>query len=237
MAYPILIAVIACGVILFFLFFLLPRLQNLFLSLHGKMPASTQLLIGLSDFLLRYGVFIVAAFLFAAVSFWRWRATETGRETSDGWLLRLPLIGPFLVSRTVLDFSQTLGVLLQNGITAAEALRMTERQIGNRVHRRAFDGAIDRVLEGESLSAALARTGFIPDLVLDRLSVGENTGNVVPSLKDIARSQQKQITAQLDFFTGIMASVFLLTVFVFVGFIAFAIVSAIFSASASFNLH
>jgi len=237
MAYPILIAVVAGGVILFFLFFLLPRLQDLFESLHGKMPASTRLLIWLSGFVLHYGVFVVAALLFGAISFWRWRATESGRETSDGWLLRLPLVGPFLVSRTVFSFSQTLSVLLENGITAAEALRMTERQIQNRVHRRAFDGAIDRVLEGEALSAALSRTGIIPDLILDRLSVGENTGNVVPSLKDIARSQQKQITAQLDFFTGIMASVFLLGVFVFVGFIAFAIVSAIFSASASFDLH
>jgi general secretion pathway protein F len=237
MAYPILIAVVASGVILFFLFFLLPRLQDLFLSMHGKMPASTRLLIGLSDFVLHYGVFVVAALLFGAVSFWRWRTTEAGRETSDGWLLKLPLVGPFLVSRTVFSFSQTLSVLLENGITAAEALRMTERQIQNRVHRRAFDTAVDRVLEGEALSAALNRTGIIPDLILDRLSVGENTGNVVPSLKDIARSQQKQITAQLDFFTGIMASVFLLTVFLFVGFVAFAIVSAIFSASASFDMH
>jgi general secretion pathway protein F len=236
MAYPVLIAVIACGVILFFLFILLPRLESLFESLHGKMPASTQLLIGLSDFVLHYGVFVIAALLFGAVSFWRWRTTEAGRETSDGWLLKLPLIGPFLVTRTVFAFSQTLSVLLENGITASEALRMTERQIVNRVHRRAFDGAIDRVLEGEAISVAFGRTGIIPDLVLDRLAVGENTGNVVPSLKDIARSQQKRITAQLDFFTGIMASAFLLSVFVFVGFIAFAIVSAIFSASASFNL-
>jgi general secretion pathway protein F len=236
MAYPVLIAVIACGVILFFLFILLPRLESLFESLHGKMPASTQLLIGLSDFVLHYGVFVIAALLFGAVSFWRWRSTEAGRETSDGWLLRLPLVGPFLVTRTVFSFSQTLSVLLENGITASEALRMTERQIQNRVHRRAFDAAIDRVLEGEAISVAFGRTGIIPDLVLDRLAVGENTGNVVPSLKDIARSQQKRITAQLDFFTGIMASAFLLTVFVFVGFIAFAIVSAIFSASASFNL-
>jgi general secretion pathway protein F len=237
MAYPVLIAVIACGVILFFLFILLPRLEALFLSLHGKMPASTQLLIGLSDFALHYGIFVLAALLFGAITFWRWRSTEAGRETSDGWLLKLPLLGPFLVTRTVFSFSQTLSVLLENGITAAEALRMTERQIQNRVHRRAFDTAIDRVLEGEALSVAFGRTGIIPDLVLDRLAVGENTGNVVPSLKDIARSQQKSITAQLDFFTGVMASAFLLGVFVFVGFIAFAIVSAIFSASASFNLH
>jgi len=236
MAYPALIMFIAGAVILFFLFFLLPRLQALFNSLHGTMPASTRLLIGLSNFLLHYGIFLVIAAVFLGISLWRWRATESGREQTDGWLLRVPIIAPFIVARTMHAFSQTLSVLLENGITASEALRMTERQIQNRVHRRAFNGAIARVLEGEALSNALSRTGCLPDLVLDRLSVGENTGNVVPSLKDIARSQQKVITAQLDFFTGIIASVFLLGVFVFVGFIAFAIVSAIFSASASFNV-
>jgi len=227
--------VVAGGVILFFLFFLLPRLQNLFTSLHGKMPASTQLLIDVSNFLLHYGAFIIIGLIFCGVSFWRWRLTEKGRETTDGWLLKVPIVGPFLVARTVHAFSQTLSVLLENGITASEALRMTERQITNRVHRRLFNGAIARVLEGEALSGALARTGCLPDLVLDRLSVGENTGNVVPSLKDIARSQQKAITAQLDTFTGVLATFFLLGVFLFVGFIAFAIVNAIFSASASFN--
>jgi general secretion pathway protein F len=236
MAYPILIMCVASAVILFFLFFLLPRLQQLFKALHGKMPASTQFLINLSDFLIHYGIFIVIAAVFLAISLWRWRATEAGREKTDGWLLKLPIIGPFLIARTMYAFSQNLSVLLENGITASEALRMTERQIQNRVHRRAFNSAIARVLEGEALSQALARTGCLPDLVLDRLSVGENTGNVVPSLKDIARSQQKIITGQLDFFTGVIGSVFILGVFVFVGFIAFAIVSAIFSASASFNV-
>ena len=236
MAYPILIMCVAGGVILFFLFFLLPRLQQLFKSLHSKMPLATQLLISLSDFLIHYGIFLVIAVVFLGVSIWRWRATEAGREKTDGWLLKLPIIGPFLVARTMHAFSQNLSVLLENGITASEALRMTERQIQNRVHRRAFNSAIARVLEGEALSQALARTGCLPDLVLDRLSVGENTGNVVPSLKDIARSQQKIITGQLDFFTGVIGSIFLLGVFIFVGFIAFAIVSAIFAASASFNV-
>ncbi|HVW21801.1 MAG TPA: type II secretion system F family protein [Opitutaceae bacterium] len=237
MAYPVFIMVIAAGVIMFFLFFLLPRLQSLFDSLHGKMPESTLVLIAVSDFSLRYGIFIIAAVIFFAIAAWRWRATEAGRLASDAWLLKLPLVGPFLVARTVHSFSQTLSVLLENGITASEALRMTERQIQNRVHRQAFNVAIGRVLEGEALSAALGRTGCMPDLVLDRLAVGENTGNVVPSLRDIARTQQKVISAQLDLFTQVFASAFLLGVFVFVGFIAFAIVSAIFSASASFELH
>jgi general secretion pathway protein F len=236
MAYPTFMVVVAGGVILFFLFFLLPRLQTLLTSMHGKMPASTSLLIGVSEFLLRYGLLIVIGGVFAAISFWRWRATEVGRAATDAWILKLPLLGPFAVARTVLSFSQTLSVLLENGITAAEALRMTEKQIDNRVHRAAFNTATARVLEGEALSSALARTGCFPDLVLDRLSVGENTGNVVPSLKQIAQAYQKLISNQLSLFTRVIASAVLMAVFIFVGFIAYSIVSAVFQVSASFRM-
>jgi type II secretory pathway component PulF len=236
LAYPAVIIIAAFGVVMFFLFFLLPRLQSLLTSLGGKMPLSTRILIAFANFTLHYGVFVAIAAVIGIVSLWRWRATEAGREVSDAWLLRIPGVGPFIVSQTVLDFSQTLGVLLQNGITAAEALRMTERQIGNRVHRRAFDGAIDRVLEGESLSGALARTGCFPDLVLDRLSVGENTGNVVPSLKDIAKNYQARISRQLNMFTKVIASTILGLVFLFVGFIAIAMVMAVLQVSSSFKV-
>jgi type II secretory pathway component PulF len=200
------------------------------------MPLSTRILVGLASFTLHYGVFVALALVAGVVSLWRWRSTEAGRERSDAWLLRLPLIGPFIVSKTVLEFSQTLGVLLQNGITASDALRMTERQIENRVHRRAFDGAIERVLEGETLSAALTRTGCFPDLVLDRLSVGENTGNMVPSLRDIANGYRKTISRQIKLFTDVISGVVLGAVFIFVGFIAFSIVMAVFQVSNSLKI-
>jgi type II secretory pathway component PulF len=236
LAYPIFMVVVAGGVILFFLFFLLPRLQTLLTSLGGKMPTSTKILIGVSDFAIHYGLLVAIAAAFGAISFWRWRATEAGRATTDAWMLKLPLLGPFAIARTVLSFSQTLSVLLENGITAAEALRMTEKQIDNRVHRAAFNTATARVLEGEALSVALTRTGCFPDLVLDRLAVGENTGNVVPSLKQVALAYQKLISNQLNMFTKVIASGVLMGVFIFVGFIAFAIVSAVFQVSASFKM-
>ncbi|HTB81476.1 MAG TPA: type II secretion system F family protein [Opitutaceae bacterium] len=236
LAYPLLLMVVAAGVVLFFLFFLLPRMQSLFDSLGGKVPASTQILIGLAHFALHYGWIVLAAAIFGAISFWRWRETEPGREAVDAASLKLPLLGPFITAQTVLAISQTLSVLIENGITTAEALRMTERQIDNRTQRHAFNEAIGRVLEGESLSLALGRTGCFPDLVIDRLAVGENTGNIVPSLKDIARGYQKNISVQLNFFTNVLATVMLLSVFAFVAFIAFAIVSAIFKLSGSFKM-
>jgi len=236
LAYPIFMMTVAGGVILFFLFFLLPRLQSLLASLGGELPTSTRLLIALSTFTINYGLFLAVGAGFALAAFWRWRQSEPGRAATDAAMLRLPLLGPFATAQTVLAFSQTLSVLLANGITTAEALRMTERQIQNRVHRAAFDRATDRVLEGETLSIALARTGCFPDLVLDQLSVGENTGNIVPALRKIATTYQQTLSQQLGMFTRVIASGVLLSVFVFVGFIAYAIVSAVFQLSSSFNL-
>ncbi len=237
LAYPIFMVAVAGGVILFFLLFLLPRLKTLLTSLGGKMPASTSLLINLSNFALSlWGVLALVALVVAVVSFFGWRQSAAGRAATDAWLLKLPLIGPFVVAQTVLAFAQTLSVLLENGITAAEALRMTEKQIENTVHRNAFNTATARVLEGEALSVALTRTGCFPDLVLDRLAVGENTGNVVPSLKQIALAYQKLISNQLSLFTKVIASGVLMAVFIFVGFIAFAIVSAVFQVSSSFKM-
>ncbi len=235
MLYPVTLLFVAGGVVLFFLFFLLPKLQGLFTSLGGKLPFSTQLLIGSANFALKYGIFVLGAAIFGAISFWRWRATPAGRETTDAWLLKLPLAGKFFVSQTVLAISQTLSVLLENGITTVEALKMTARQIENVIHRRAFDEAVDRVIEGEGLSRALERTACFPPLVLDQLAIGENTGNIVPSLKKISANYQKIVSRQLAMFTKVISSGVLLSVFIFVGFLAFSIVSAVFQLSASFK--
>jgi type II secretory pathway component PulF len=235
MAYPVFICVMAIGVIIFFIFVLLPKIESLLTALGGKLPLATRLLIDLSHFFISYGVFVVLALGLAAVSFWRWRQSEQGRIRTDEWVLRLPFARTFVTITTVMNFSQTLSVLIENGITTAEALRMTERVISNRTHRRAFSEATGRVMEGESLSLALARTGCFPNLVLDRLAVGENTGNVVPSLKEIARTYQKDLSRRLQAFTTIVSTGVLLFAFTFVFFLAYAIFSAVFSLSASFK--
>jgi type II secretory pathway component PulF len=237
LAYPTFMVVVAFCVIIFFLVFLLPRLKTLLTSLGGKMPASTAFLIRLSEFALSpYGLATLILIIIGMIALAGWRQTTAGKAATDALLLKLPLTGQFIIAQTVLAFSQTLSVLLENGITAAEALRMTEKQIDNTVHRAAFNTATGRVLEGEALSIALGRTGVFPELVLDRLSVGENTGNVVPSLKQIAIAYQKNISNQLNVFTKVIASGVLMCVFIFVGFIAFAIVSAVFQVSGSFKM-
>ena len=236
LAYPALLVAAALGVVLFFFFFLIPRMQSLFTALGGSLPPATRLLVGMSNFALHYGLFVIGIIIFAVIAFWRWRKSKKGRLATDGWLLHLPITKTFVSSQTVLSFSQTLSVLLENGITTTEALKITQRQITNTVHQAAFNEASARVMEGEALSSALQRTDCFPPLVLDQLAIGENTGSLVPSLKKIANSYRKVVSTQLSTFMKFITSAVLTCTFAFIGFIAFAIVTAIFSMSNAFQM-
>jgi len=235
LSYPFFVCLVAFGVILFFVFFLLPRLQGLLSSLGGRLPLSTQLLVGSAHVLIHYGVFIVPLVVLGSLIIWRWYKTERGRDFLDTQSVRLPLVRRWVVDTGVLAFVQTLAVLLENGINTVEALKLTERTVGNRAIRRALRGATERVLEGDNLSAALGRTGYFPELVLDRLAVGESTGKLAPCLHDLARHYAAAHTIRLQRFVSVVANAVLMFAFGFVGFLAYAIVAAVLRVSSSFH--
>lgn len=229
MIYPAAICVVAAGVVAFFILFLLPRLKPLLDSLGGELPASARLLVGLAEAL----TLAAPAALVAGAVAWawvrRWRRTEQGRAAADAALLRLPLLGALATRVSVLNFCETLASLLENGINAAQALRMAEKSAPNRAIRGRLRAATDRVLEGEALSRALGRTGVFPPLLLDRITVAEQTGNLAPGLRDVARSYRAQLDRWLGALANTFSTVVLVGAFSLVGLIAFAIVSAVFS--------
>ncbi|HYC70710.1 MAG TPA: type II secretion system F family protein [Opitutaceae bacterium] len=233
--YPVFVCFVAFGVILFFVLFLMPRLRTLLDSLGGNLPFSTQLLVSSAEFLLRYSVVLIPLGLFLILLAWRWRQTEPGRVVLDRWAVQTPGVRRLAIDAAVLNFTQTLAVLLENGITPADALRLTERTIGNRSVQAAIRVATDRVLEGENLSSALARTGYFADLTLDRIAVGESTGQLAPCLRDLSRNYAAAQSRRLHGLTTVISSAVLLFAFAFVGFIAYAIVSAVLQVSGSFK--
>jgi len=236
LAYPAFICLLGGGVVLFLLFFLVPRLQTLLGSLGGRLPFATRLLVGGSHFLLYAGPFLALGLAVGVYLFLRWRQTPEGLRQSDAWLLRLPVVRDFVVQAAVLSFTHTLAVLIENGVTTAEALRLTERAVSNTSVQEILRAATDRVIEGSSLCASLTRTNLIPPLFLDRLAVGEQTGKLAPSLRQIAQSYQVELTRRLQNTTKLLSGTVLFVTFSFVAFLAYAIVTALFQVSASFRL-
>lgn len=235
MAYPIAMCLLSAGVVAFFILFLLPRLQTMLTSLGGKLPLSTRLLVGGADALVVAFPFVLAAAVAGVLAVVRWRRTEAGRLAADALLLRVPVAGSIVTRISVLSFCETLAGLLENGITTSVALRFAERTAPNRALRARLRAATDRVLEGESLSRALGRTGVFPILLLDRITVAEQTGNLAPGLRDVAESYRADLDRWLTGLTKTVSSAVLIVTFSTVGFIAYSIVSAVFEVSSSFR--
>lgn len=233
MAYPIFIMLVAVVVVLIFLFVLLPRIQTLLAGMGGKLPFATRLLIALSEFLVTGGPVILIGVALAGVAIWSWRRTERGRNETDRRVLSVPGFGSFLRDADLLRLVQTLGLLLENGITTITALALTERTILNTTIRRAFNDARLKIAEGLAIAVALRDTGYFPDIVTDILLVGENTGNVVPGLQEVARFYERRQTKQINFFIAALSIGVLLVAFAFVALIAFGIILAVFSMSSN----
>lgn len=233
LAYPVFIMLVAVGVVLIFLFVLLPRIQTLLAGMGGKLPFATRLLIALSEFLVTGGPVILIGGVLAGLGLWSWRRTERGRNETDKRVLSVPGIGSFLRDADLQRLVQTLGLLLENGITTITALALTERTILNTTIRGAFNEARLKIAEGLAIAVALRDTGYFPDLVTDILLIGENTGNVVPGLQEVSRFYQRRQTKQINFFIATLSIGVLLLAFAFVALIAFGIILAVFSMSSN----
>lgn len=235
MAYPIFIVLVAVAVILMFLFFLLPRIQTLLTSLGGRLPLPTRMLIGMSELMITWGPVLAVGLAFGSVAIVAWRRTAKGREVLDQRVLGLPGIGPFLRDSDLLRMVQTLALLLENGITTITALALTERTILNTTIRRTFAEARLKIAEGMHISHALRNTGYFPDLITDILVIGDNTGNIVPGLQEVARYYRKRQAQMLSLFINVLSVGVLMFAFAFVALIAFGIILAVFQLSSNLS--
>lgn len=235
MVYPCIILVAALIVVGIFLFVLMPKMQSLFDSLGGQLPLATRMLLGLADFLLYVGPFLVGGIFVLVIALWRWHKTDTGAMLLDRLLLKVPLVGNMIIYSETTQITQTLGLLLENGVTTVEAFTLTGRTIGNRYVAEEFKDVRQKVIEGTAVSNALETMGIMPDIMLDLIAVGENTGNLVPSLYEVTRIFQQRLGGILTTLTGVISLGALLFAFMFVALIAFGIVSAIFNVSSSLS--
>ncbi len=233
LSYPIFLVLMAFGVIGIFLFFLLPRIQEMMKSMGGKMSLPAQLLIGLSEVAFKQGPFLILGLIVAVIVFFQWRKTPNGRLRSDGWLLRLPLLGGIFSNADICRVANLHATLLGSGVNTTETMRLSERAIRNVVLQARFQSARILVNDGASFAVAFRRNRVLPDTDLDILSVGENTGNLVRSFQEIHRTHSKEMEDQLKRMTVLLSTGALIFAFTLVGVLAAGIVLSILQLSQS----
>lgn len=236
MAYPAFICTIAIGVVIIFLVFLLPQIQSMLSRLGGEMTWSAQLLIDGSDLLLRFGPFLIVGIIIGVIGLQQWRKSDAGRKQSDSWYLRIPLVGKIVYYSDLFQAGNLIATLLESGINTTETLRLTERTIQNLELRQRFHIARNQVNEGLSIAQALKRNQFMPDLAVDILTVGENTGNLAHSMTEITKGFRHELTSRLTRLTQLISSGALVCAFTMVALIAIGIVTSVFAVSKTLSV-
>ena len=236
MAYPSFICMVALVVVVIFLTVLLPQIQNMLDRLGGEMTWSAQILIDGSDLLIRFGPFALIALILGILGLNRWRRTTPGRLKSDKWALKIPLIGKIILYADLFQSGNLISTLLESGINTTEVMRLTERTVKNTDLRKRFNIARTQVNEGLSVAQAFKRNQFMPDLAIDVLAVGEDTGNLVHSMNEITKGFRLELTNRLNLLTNLVATGALVCAFLMVALIAIGIVTSVFQVSKTLSV-
>ncbi len=227
--YPLIVVSVGICTIVFFMMVMVPKFAGMFKEMGSTMPLPTRILISVSGAFMSYW-WIGALLIASAVTAYRIRArTPEGRLALDTLKLRLPVFGSILTANAFAQFARTLATLLENGVPVLNALQIVEDTMTNRLIANEIREARTRVTDGTSISQPLSKGKVFPELLIDMLTVGEESGEVVPALKNIADTYEQELSRTLKVFTTLLEPAIIIFMAVVVGGIVLSILSAVFS--------
>jgi type IV pilus assembly protein PilC len=228
--YPALIIIVMLGVVFVLMWQVVPKLIGIF-SDFGGLPPATQLLVNMSDIVQNFW-YLFPLIPFAIVSSWTaWRKTEHGRYTTDKILLHIPGVGALLQKIVISRFARLLASLMSSGVSIVEAIRIISGAVGNEVYRQRLLLLRDDVSRGITMGKSLENDTLFPDLVTQMIKVGEETAKIDSIIIKVADFYDEEVDGAVSAVNKIIEPVIIVTMAVFVGFIAYAIMSPIMQLS------
>lgn len=190
MIYPITLIVVALSVVIGLLAYVVPDIVKQFDDLGGELPVLTRAMLAISDFILNYGIFVLAIIV-GLIVFWRWYLSDVERlKGYHRFLLTLPVVGKVIRGLNSARFARTLAILTSSGIPVLEGMRISGQVLTNLNMRESVKEAAVRVSEGASLKQSLTETGQFPPMMLHMIASGENSGELEAMLEKTASSQE-----------------------------------------------
>ncbi len=228
MIYPAFLILAGIGVSIVFVTTLIPQLTSLIESSGGKIPLGAAILIGISAFLQKWWIVIILTILAAFIFFKAWKDNDANKSAWDRMKLKLPLIGPVITSRFYVQFLETMANLVSNGLPLLRALELSRDATQNRSLRTELDKVIAQVGDGRSFSKALIRNGAFPPLLIDMISVGEQTGRIDQSLRRAAERYDKELDKSLQQIMALVMPCVLIIMAGLIGTMAYLMITSIF---------
>src|SRR6266581_8790629 len=204
MVYPIVVLTVALGATSFMLIFIIPTFAKMFTEFGGELPLPTKIVLVLSHLLQSYWWAMLLAMVGLLFGINRYYATENGHRNLDQVMLKIPVLGDVLLKGAVARFTRTLGTLISSGVPILAGLEITARTAGNKIIAEAIMTARTSIREGETVSAPLKTSGVFPPMVVQMISVGEQTGALDEMLTKIAVFYEAEVDTAVDALTSII---------------------------------
>lgn len=217
LVYPTVIISVAVIAVAVLLIFVIPTFASMFASVNMTLPLPTRVVMGASDFLLRYWYIMIGVAAVAAFGLRSYYATPNGKRTIDGGLLRSPVLGDLLRKSAVSRFTRTLGTLISSGVSILDGLEITAKTAGNRVIHDAIMQSRQSIAGGETIAGPLQASGVFPPMVISMISVGEQTGGLDEMLAKIADFYDAEVDVAVSALLSLMEPVMIVVLGVIVG--------------------
>jgi type IV pilus assembly protein PilC len=228
LTYPMVIAVMAVVTVTVLVGFVLPRFKTFFADFNAELPLATRILLGFTDFLTQWWPVILGGTVVVVVGSMVFFRTESGRYTRDRVALAMPVVGGVVRYGVVERFCRVLASMMHAGVPVPEAMDAAATATNNRVYQRGLVEVKQAMLRGEGLSRPIGDTKLFPGVASQMISVGERTGTLDDQLEITADFYNGELTHELKRLTSLFEPAIIIVMGVIVGFVAVALVSAMY---------
>ncbi len=204
MVYPVVVLCIAVGVVTVLLVWVIPVFAQMFAGGGQTLPGPTLFVMGMSDFLRAYILYIVVLMGIIAFAFKKFKETDKGELIIDRIALKTPALGNLLRKVAIARFCATLGTMISSGVPILDALEITAKTAGNRVIENAIMNTRAAIAEGRTIAEPLMETGIFPGMVVRMIAVGEATGALDAMLAKISEFYDDEVDTAVHSITQLM---------------------------------
>lgn len=235
LVYPIIVSLVAVMVVIFLMIVVVPQFVGIYTDLGADLPVATKLLIAMSNGARNFWwlILLIGGGAFAGLRIWV--RTDQGALLWDKFLLKLPVFGPMISKQAIGRFTRTLGGLLSSGVSILKALAVVERVVGNRVIANAVRAALEDVRQGQPLVMSLRRSKVFPPMVLEMVSVGEETGTLEEMLAKVADFFEEEVSRTAERLSASLEPIIVVGMALTAGFIVISMMLPIFNLWGAFS--
>ena len=234
LAYPVVISLVAIGVVVFLVTVILPTFVDIFAGMDQQLPLPTRLLLGFSNLFSSYWYVVVGLVAVIAFGIYRYYQTDKGRRKIDWILLKTPLFGDLINKISIVRFSRTLGVLIQSGVSILDGLEVVSKVVSNSIISDKIRESRKSISSGDSIVSPLRQSKVFPQMVLQMIRIGEETGSLDEMLAKIAQFYDQEVEHKVESMVSLIEPALILVLGVVVGSIVVSMMLPMFNMMSGF---